>query len=103
MGEQKRRYVAQDGLERTVIFDLDEPDRFTIKTSQDIGPLRDAIAYESSLPRRRNPAKNEKIATLPLFVVEDLIHRGIYHDEDAFKKWLNSSECTPWRIYRGTV
>jgi hypothetical protein len=43
------------------------------------------------------------VATLPAIVVEDLIHRGIYHDEDAFRRWLNGPEAAPWRKWQGRV
>ena len=100
MGERRRKYQAQDGLEREIIFDSDAPDRFTIKTSQDIEPVLDAIAASRDVQQK---GANRKIATLPIFIVEDLIHRGIYYDEDRFKTWLNSSEAAPWRTWRGRV
>ena len=100
MGERRRKYQAQDGFEREVIFDADEPDKFVIKTSQDIEPVLDAIAASRDVQQK---GANRKIATLPIFIVEDLIHRGIYYDEDRFKTWLNSSEAAPWRTWRGRV
>jgi hypothetical protein len=100
MGEQRRKYQAQDGFEREVIFDSDIPDKFVIKTSQDIEPVLDAIAASRDVQQK---GANRKIATLPIFIVEDLIHRGIYYDEDRFKVWLNSAEATPWRTWRGRV
>ena len=101
MGEQKRRYQARDGVARTLIFDQAEPDRFTVQTTQDIEPILDGIARDREI--MTNAGYNKHVARLPLFVVEDLTHRGIYHDEDAFKKWLNGPEATPWRIWKGTV
>ena len=100
MGERKRKYQAQDGFEREVIFDADEPDKFVIKTSQDLEPVLDAIAASRDVQQK---GANRKIATLPIFIVEDLIHRGIYYDEDRFRVWLNSSEATPWKTWRGRV
>jgi hypothetical protein len=46
---------------------------------------------------------NKLAARLPLFVYEDLLHRGIIGDEDAFKRWLNGPEAAPWRIWKGIL
>ena len=101
MGEQRRRYQARDGVERTMIYDPDEPDRFTVQTTQDIEPILDGIARDREI--MPNIGHNKLLARLPTFIVEDLIHRGIYFDEDAFKRWLNGPEATPWRIWQGQV
>jgi hypothetical protein len=99
MGEQRRRYYARDGVARTVISDPDEPNKFVIQTTSDIEPVLDSIARDQEIMPH---GVNKLLARLPLFVVEDLIHRGIYHDEDAFKAWLNGPEAAPWRIWKGT-
>ena len=99
MGEQSRKYQARDGFTRTVIFDGD-PDRFTIKTTMDVEPILDGIHRDRETMRH---GVNKLAARLPMFIVEDLIHRGIYGDEDAFKRWLNGPEATPWRIWKGQL
>ena len=38
---------------------------------------------------------NKHAAKLPVPIYEDLKRRGIIDDEDAFKRWLNSSEAAP--------
>ena len=100
MGEQKRRYQARDGVTRDLIYDTDRPFSLTVHTRQDVGPILDGIHRDRELPQR---GTNRHVARLPMFVVEDLMHRGIYDDEDAFKKWLNGPEAAPWRIWRGAV
>ena len=101
MGEREKGYQARDGVERTMIFDPDEPDKFIVKTTQDIEPILDGIARDREL--MRNNGHNKLVARLPTFIVEDLIHRGIYFDEPAFRRWLNGPEATPWRIWKGEV
>ena len=100
MGEARRRYEAHDGFSRTAIVDDDCPDRLVIKVSQDIEPILDGIARDRETMRH---GTNKLAARLPLFIVEDLMHRGIYLDEDAFKRWLNGPEAAPWRIWRGVI
>lgn len=100
MGEARRTYQARDGVTRTSITDTDHPNRVVVKVSQDIEPILDSIARDRETMTH---GVNKVAARLPLFIVEDLIHRGIYHDEDAFKIWLNGPEATPWRIWRGQL
>ena len=100
MGEHKRRYMARDGFARTSIVDDETPDRLVVLTSQDLEPILDSIARDRELMPH---GVNKLAARLPMFIVEDLIHRGIYHDEDALKRWLNGPEASPWRIWRGTI
>ena len=100
MGEHKRLYMVRDGIVRETIYDDDAPDRIVVHTMQDIEEILEGIARDRETMRHGH---NKKLATLPAFVVEDLIHRGIYHDRDAFDAWLNSSEADPWRVWKGTI
>ena len=100
MTERCRIYKDSDGIKKTMIWDDEDPSQFTIKTEQDIGEIVDGIARDRDIPQTGD---NRRIATLPVIVWEDLKKRGIADDDDAFRKWLNSSEATPWRIRSGTV
>jgi hypothetical protein len=100
VGEQKRRYFAQNGVTRDLVYDLDEPDRFGISIKQDVEPILDSIKRDQEIMRH---GVNKLAARLPLFVYEDLVARGIIADEDRFRAWLNSSEAAPWRIWRGQL
>ena len=100
MGEQKRRYFAENGVIRTSIVDDDKPDSITVQTAQDLEPILDSIHRDREIMPH---GTNKLAARLPLVVVEDLIHRGIYTDEDRFKAWLNGPEATPFRIWRGQL
>ena len=100
MGEQKRRYSAENGVIRTSIVDDDKPDSITIRTSQDLEPILDGIARDREIMPH---GMNKLAARLPMVIVENLIERGIYGDEDAFKRWLNGPEAAPWRIWRGQL
>jgi hypothetical protein len=100
MGEARRVYQARDGIRRTSIVDPDRPDDLTVKLEQDVEPILDGIHRDRELMRH---GYNKLAARLPIIVVEDLIKRGIFFDEDAFKVWLNSDEARPWRIWKGRV
>jgi hypothetical protein len=66
----------------------------------DVEPILDGIARDrETMPH----GVNKLAARLPLFVYEDLLHRGIIGDEDSFKRWLNGPEAAPWRIWKGSL
>jgi hypothetical protein len=100
MSDTRRLYEVRDGVVRETIFDDDVPGRLVVHTQQDLDPILEGIARD-----RETMAHGETklAARLPLFVYEDLMQRGILGDEDAFKKWLNSSEAAPWRVWRGQI
>lgn len=97
MGEQRRRYSARDGFVRKSIYD---DGKLHIAISQDVEPILDGIARDREIMRH---GVNKLAARIPMFLYEDLKHRGIIDDEDAFKKWLNSPEADPWRIWKGRI
>lgn len=99
IGEAKRIYENRGGVRRTLIADDDRPG-FVTQTEQVLDEIIDGIARDREAVRH---GTNKLAARLPLFVVEDLIHRGIFFDEDGFKKWLNGPEATPWRIWKGQI
>jgi hypothetical protein len=98
VGERRRKYESRDGVERTIIFEPDESNKFVVQTAQDIEPILDGIARDRETMRH---GVNKLAARLPMFIYENLVHRGIAQDEDAFKAWLNSYEAAPWRIWKG--
>ena len=100
MSEHRIPYQDQDGVRRTAIWDDERPNEVTVQTEENIGPALDSIARDRELMPH---GTNKLAARLPVTIVEDLIHRGIYNDEDAFKKWLNGPEAAPWRIWKGQV
>ena len=56
MGEQKRRYDARNGVERTMIFD-DASTTFTVHHQQDVEPILDG-----DRPRSRDDAARRQQA-----------------------------------------
>jgi hypothetical protein len=100
MVERRTVYRNADGVRRTLITDDDRPGKALVKTEVVLDEIVDGIARDREIMRH---GVNKKVASLPLTVYEDLVNRGIAGDEDAFKKWLNSSEATPWRVWQGNV
>lgn len=101
MGETRRLYSVHDGVIRETIVDDCEPSRLVVHTRQHLDEILDGIARDRELLNKRGD--NKHVARLPMTIVENLIERGIYDDPNAFDRWLNSSEATPWRIWPGRV
>lgn len=99
MPETRRLYTVDGGIVRETIYD-DSNGRLVVAMRQNVDEILAGIARDQENMRR---TKFKKVATLPAFVVEDLTHRGIYDDPDAFDAWLNSSEADPWRVWKGRV
>ena len=99
--EQRQVYRDAYGVRRTLIWDDERPDQVTVHTEQDVEEILAGIARKRELHRARGD--NVYAATLPLIVVEDLVRRGIYYNEPAFKAWLNSDEAREWRVWQGRL
>ena len=97
MGEARKRYQLRDGVSRATIT---HDDKLTVHVQQDIEPILDGIARDRETMRH---GTNKLAARLPFVIYEDLKQRGIIDDEDAFKRWLNGPEATPWRIWQGQL
>ena len=100
MGEQKRRYDARNGVERTLILD-DASDVFHVQHTQDVEPILESIARDREI--MPNTGENKLAARIPTVIYEELQRQGITEDESLFKAWLNGPEAEPWRIYRGRL
>lgn len=101
MAERCRVYRDADGVKKTMIWDDDNPSQVYIKTEQDLTEILAGIARDRELAGRAKDLQPSH--RLPLIVWEDLKKRGIADDDDAFRKWLNSSEASPWRVWPGSV
>ena len=100
MGEQRRRYDARNGVERTLILD-DASTTFTVQHSQDVEPILDSIARDREIMPNTGP--NKLAARIPTVIYEELQRQGITEDESLFKAWLNGPDAAPWRIWKGSL
>ena len=99
MGEQKRRFDARNGVERTLILD-DASDVFHVQHTQVLDPILDGIARDRETMVH---GVNKLAARIPTIIYEELQRKGITEDEQLFKAWLNSSDAAPFRIWRGRL
>jgi hypothetical protein len=97
----QRAFVYEDrnGVRRTLIADDEWPDRFVVKTSQDLEPILESVARDREL--MANTGVNKLAARIPVAIYERAIHEE--WSEDDWKRWLNSSEAEPFRIWKGKL
>tara|TARA_Y100001938_G_scaffold132090_1_gene190010 strand:- start:1432 stop:1776 length:345 start_codon:yes stop_codon:yes gene_type:complete len=93
---------------------IDESEnKYHFEDVQDINPILEKNKFEANNDlykvRGMQDAKMYKVASIPLIVVQQLAQKGIMTnggrilDRDRFKKWMNSTEAKPFRIYQGNV
>lgn len=93
-------YYKRDGVTRTMLFDDDEPGKFVQHTEvqmDDILKSIDGLRDVGWDPR----SANRLVARVPLTIYEQSL-REQWGDDD-WKKYLNSNECKPFRIWPGRV
>jgi hypothetical protein len=85
----QRAFVYDDanGVRRTLIADDERPDRFVVKTTQDIEPLLASIARDRELMRNTGDAKI--LGRLPVEVYERAVHEQ--WDEGDWRKFWNGA------------
>ena len=99
MTERKTVYKNSDGVRRTLISD-DERPGFVVQTEQNLDEILGGIARDREAAND-NSSVNKLVARLPVAVFERAVHEG--WDEGDWKRYLNSSEAAPFRIWSGRV
>jgi hypothetical protein len=98
MTERTRVYQDADGVRRTLIVD-DERPGFVVNTEQDIEPVLDSVERDRAI--MRHDGVNKLLARIPVSIFERSVHEQ--WDEGDWKRWLNSSEAAPFRVWQGRV
>lgn len=92
-------YADANGVRRTLIADDERPDQFTVRTEQDIEPVLDSVARDREL--MANDGDNKLAARIPVSIYERSVHEE--WSEADWKRWLNSAEAEPFRIWKGRL
>jgi hypothetical protein len=95
----ERIYQDRNGVRRTFIADPDRPYSPVVKTEQFMDDILESIARDRETMPNNGP--NKLVARVPVYIYERAVHED--WDEDDWKKWLNSTEAEPFRIWRGRV
>ena len=97
--ERKSVIRDHDGVRRTLMTDSEDPTRFHVITEQNVDEVLESIKRDAENHRERTA--NKLLARIPLTVYETAIAQG--WDEDDWKRYLNSSEAAPFRIWKGRI
>lgn len=98
MTEHKVVYRDEFGVRRTMILDDERPDRVVIKTEQVVDEIMAGIERDRETMRH---GVNKLAARIPIEIYEKMINEGWGPDDE--KRWLNSSDAAPFRIWKGRV
>ena len=99
MSERQRVYRDRDGIRRTLVWDDERPEDFAVLTQQDIEPVLDSVERDRAI--MSHDGHNKLLARLPVEVFERSIHQQ--WDEADWRRYLNSAEAAPFRIWQGRV
>jgi hypothetical protein len=95
----ERVYQDRGGVKRSTIVDNDRPGAVTVHTRQVLDEVLDGIARDREIMPQTGP--NKLVARVPITVYEQSVREG--WGDDDWKRYLNSSDATPFRIWRGQV
>jgi hypothetical protein len=96
--ERSRVYHDAYGVRRTLIVD-DERPGFVVNTQQDVEPVLASVERDRAI--MAHDGVNKLLARIPVSIFERSVHEQ--WDDGDWKKWLNSSEAAPFRVWPGRV
>jgi hypothetical protein len=95
----ERIYRDRDGVRRTMITDPDRPDQIIVRTEQVLDEILAGINRDREF--MRHDGVNKLVARISVATYERACLEQ--WDEGDWKRWLNSAEAAPFRIWRGNV
>jgi len=99
MSERQRIYKDEDGVRRTLIWDDEKPDAVIVHTEQVLDEVLGSVERDRDI--MPNNGTNKLLARIPIEVYERSVHQQ--WDETDWRRYLNSSEAAPFRIWKGDV
>lgn len=99
MAEKKFVYQLGDGVRRTMVYEDDQPDKFTINTEVDVTNLAD----DNKALRENHKAHstNKLVARVPMTIYEQSVREQ--WDDAKWKQFLNDPDNKVFRVWEGRV
>ena len=86
---------------KLVTQDLDDDGVYHIETKQDV---TNVINNVKMLSETTTPGKDLRhVAEIPMVVAEQAMREGWFNDKAKMKAWLNNSDNSIFRIWKGKV
>lgn len=97
---ERKIYDQFGDVVRTVVYDHDSEDLVFETFVQ-----HDRALAQNKIDRELMTGKESfrHVARVPLDVAERAMREGWYHDEKAWKRWLNDADNRDHRVWQGTV
>jgi hypothetical protein len=99
MSEHRWTYRDSDGVRRTLITDDDRPNQPIVHTEQVLDEVLASVERDREIMSHNGV--NKLLARIPIEVYERSVHEQ--WGEDDWRRYLNSSEAAPFRIWQGRV
>ena len=99
MTERRTVYRNADGVRRTLIADDERPDEVVVQTEQVLDEILAGVARDRELHKARS--ENKLLARVPISIYERAILER--WDDGDWKRYLNSAEAAPFRVWQGDV
>lgn len=86
------------GCKTALVF---EGDNLHVRRTQDVTAIEDFnAAHRATIDDRAKCAPDgELVGRIPLEIMNDLMTKGIWHDDDALLKWLELPENKTWKMH----
>lgn len=94
-------YMRNPHLKNVIHADTNDPDRFTIATTEDVSGIIDFCKVKREAMGMRAPDGMVHVAEVPLSIAEQAEVEG--WDKAKWRKWLNDPDNDVFRVWRGRV
>lgn len=99
MTERRTTYADADGVRRTLISDDERPDDLVVHTEQRLDEILASVERDREV--MPHTGMNKLLARIPIPVYERAVLEQ--WDEGDWRRYLNSAEAAPFRIWQGNV
>ena len=99
--KQLSHQIKKNFHSKLVTQDLDDDGVYHIETKQDV---TNVINNVKMLSETTTPGKDLRhVAEIPMVVAEQAMREGWFNDKAKMKAWLNNSDNSIFRIWKGKV
>lgn len=95
-------YDRSQFVKGTVHADTEDPDKFTLQTTEELDRLVAFCEDKRELQTGRTPDGMVHVAEIPVTVYEKAVMEG-WDNPDGWREWLNKPENAIFRTWRGRV
>jgi hypothetical protein len=95
-------YQRSKNLRNTIHADTDNPDKFTLQTTEDVSGIIDYCAAKQEATRFDRDDGLRHVAEIPVSIYEQAVFEG-WDNPEGWRRWLNDPDNACFRTWRGKV